>query len=205
MMLLAVLTCQSATETAQRHWPSWREHFENIVFVTPIDSKCWVPEGVQEWKAGRDYYLDRDRPDDNLPRRTIETLDKCLMTKHDYFVIAEYDCLFFSTPKPHGKFFGTMFNEFIHPPWGMNRNDAARFVRAGRALLQNNLISGGWPDRHMRALYDLVSPESIDVENYSKNTLDHPWMIEEARMAIERGAFSIHGVKTQDQFNALTS
>lgn len=203
-MLLAVLTCQSATETAQRHWPSWHKYFTSTVFVSPVDSKCWVPEGVQEWRIGRDFYNDRDKPDDNLPRRTSEVLERFLATGHDSICIIEYDVVLFRKPVLRGTFSGTMFGEFIHPPWCFTRAAAMHFVDAGKTLLRHNVITGGWPDRHLRLIYDLVNPETYPTKNYSCNTLDQPHMIAAAREAVKDGAWAVHGIKTKEQFDALT-
>lgn len=204
-MLLAVLTCQSATETAQRHWPTWRAHFENIVFVTTVDSNCWVPEGREEWRIGRDYYNDRDAPTDNLPRRTVETLDRFLQTPHDRLVLIEYDVVMFRKPELKRQFSGTIFNLFIHSPWAFDRKCASEFARVGGLLLDAGCITGGWPDQHLRLIYNIVRPSVDASPNYTKNTLDQPWMIAEAREAIQRGAFGVHGVKDSEQFEALTA
>lgn len=204
-MLLAVLTCQSATETAQRHWPTWRKHFDNIVFVTTVDSHCWVPDGREQWKIGRDYYNDRDAPTDNLPRRTIETLERFLKTPHDRLVLIEYDVVMFRKPELKKQFSGTIFNLFIHSPWAFDRKCAVEFVRVGRLLLAAGCITGGWPDQHLRLIYDIVRPTVDESPNYTKNTLDQAWMITEAREAIQRGAFAVHGVKDAEQFEALTA
>lgn len=202
-MLLAVLTCQSATEAAQRHFPTWRKHFENIVFVTTVDSHCWVPEGVEAWAHGRDFYPDRDNPDDNLIRRTIEVLEHFLTTYHDRLVLIEYDVVLFARPALNREFSGTMFAEFIHSPWCFDQEAARRFVRIGRTLLQHKAITGGWPDRHMRLMFDLLRPTVDENNNYSRNTLDQPHMIAEAREAVKNGCWAVHGLKTKEQFEAL--
>lgn len=207
-MLLAVLTCQSATDTAKRHWPSWQKHFKDIVFVTTVDSNCWVPEGVDQWQIGRDYYPDRDNPDDNLPRRTISVLEWFLKRRQadsDRLVLIEYDVVIFDTPTLKHEFSATMFDEFVHPPWAFSRKCAQKFCQTGTTLLRHKIISGGWPDRHLRLINDLVQPTTDLSINYSKNTLDQPWMIEEARSRIKMGCWAIHGCKTQEQFDALTA
>ncbi len=203
-MLLAVLTCQSATEAAQRHYPTWREHFDNIVFVVPVDSKCWVPEGHQSWAIGRDYYNDRDRPDDNLCRRTIETLERFLKTANTEICLIEYDVLLFAKPNLVGDFAGTMFSEMIHPPWIFNRKSATQFVERGNELLEQKVIAGGWPDRHLRLIYDFVLPVTDPNTNYSYNTIGEE-QIEDAKHAIRNGAMAIHGIKTKEVFEALTA
>lgn len=201
-MLLAVLTCQSATETAQRHWPSWRRHFENIVFVTTVDSKCWVPEGISEWKFGRDFYNDRDRPCDNLCRRTLDVLEEFYHTGEDSLCLIEYDVLLFAEPTLNGDFSGTMFSEFIHPPWVFSRGCAFETVKVGREFLRHGQHSGGWPDRHLKMILDTVQPEIDPNENYSYNTIG-PDQIEDARQAVKRGAFAIHGCKHQEIFQEI--
>lgn len=202
-MLLAVLTCQSATGDAKRHYETWRKHFENIVFVTTIDSHCWVPDGLESWAHGRDYYPDRDKPEENLPRRTIDVLAHFLTTDHNRLVLIEYDCVIFAQPMLEREFSGTMFEEFIHSPWCFDRETARKFVRVGHTLLQHKAITGGWPDRHMRLMFDLLRPTVDTNHNYSKNNLDQDWMIHEARAAVCNGAFAIHGVKSKEQFEAL--
>lgn len=203
-MLLAVLTCQSATEVAQRHWPSWRKHFENIVFVTTVDSKCWVPEGIPEWKFGRDYYPDRDRPDDNLIRRTLDVLEEFHHTGEESLCLIEYDVLLFAEPTLKGDFSGTMFPEFIHSPWLFSRVCAYEMVRLGRAFLRHGQITGGWPDRHLRLIYDSLCPATDENRNYSYNTIG-PDQIEDAVRAKQAGAWAVHGVKSKTVFDILTA
>ena len=205
-MLLAVLTCQSATETAQRHWPNWNKYFkkQEVVFVTTVDSNCWVPDGVQQWKIGRDYYPDRDKPDANLPQRTMDVLAVFLKTGDERLVLIEYDVVLFARPKLKAEFSGTMFSEFIHSPWCFTRECARKFLHTGSVLLDHGVISGGWPDRHLRLIHDLLLPERDINANYSQNTLDQPWMLQSARHAVAGGAFGIHGVKTKEQFDAIT-
>ncbi len=202
-MHLAVLTCQSATEPAQRHWPSWRAHFEDVVFITTIDSNCWVPEGIEEWRIGRDQYNDRDRPTENLCRRTVNVLKRFLETHHQQIVIIEYDVFIFRKPEPVKEFSGTLFEKFIHCPWQFSRNFAKQYVKVAESLLRQGMISGGWPDQHVRAVVDILAPEITYNHNYTKNTLDHAWMIEEARLHICKGAYAIHGVKSKEQLEAL--
>lgn len=202
-MLLAVLTCNSATETAQRNLPTWKAHFQNIIFVTTIDKPCWVPPDIMEWKIGEDRYNDRDSPDDNLCRRTIETLEHFLNTANQSICIIEYDVVMFRNPTFSHGFGGTMFPECIHSPWLFDRATAQAFVTAGNALLNAGVISGGWPDRHLRLIYDILKPHLEPSLNYSRNTLDKDHMIEGAKGAVRSGAWACHGAKTAEQFNAV--
>lgn len=207
-MLLAVLTCQSATETAKRHWSSWQKHFDDIVFVTTVDSNCWVPDGIEQWPVGRDYYPDRDKPDDNLPRRTLSVLEWFLKRRQadsDRLVLIEYDVVIFDTPTFKHEFSATLFEQFVHPPWAFSRSCAEKFWRTGSTLLRHGVITGGWPDRHLKLIMDLVAP-SVDLNcNYTKNTLDEEWMLKEARERIKDGAWAVHGIKTKEQLEALTA
>jgi hypothetical protein len=202
-MLLAVLTCQSATETAQRHYETWRKYCENIVFITTVDSHCWVPEGRESWAIGRDFYPDRDKPDDNLCRRTMGVLERFLKSANMKLCLIEYDVVLFDKPRLKNDFSGTMFEQFIHPPWLFTRHTAHKFLQCGETLLRHGSISGGWPDRHLRLIFDLVQPVADESVNYSKNTLDQPHFITEAREFIAAGGWAVHGVKSKEQLEAL--
>lgn len=204
MMLTAVLTCQSATETAKRNYETWKKHCDNIVFVTTVDSHCWVPDGVEQWKIGRDMYNDRDNPHDELPRRTVDVLQRFMRSANTEICIIEYDVLLFGKPVLKNDWSGTIFPDFIHPPWVFTRQAAHKFTHTGEALLRRGCISGGWPDRHLKLISELVEGLVCDPSiNYSRNTLDKWEYRMEAREAVRNGAWSIHGCKTNDQFEHL--
>jgi len=202
-MLLAVLTCQSATECVKRHLPNWQRFFNDIVFVTTVDSVCYVPEGYRQIKCGRDYYPDRDNPDDNLPQRTISTLKWFGNDPSERLVLIEYDVVFFHKPILKHDFSGTMFSEMIHPPWCFTKKSAREFAHVGEILLKHKVISGGWPDRHLKLIEDLLQPSLDRSNNFSSNTLDRPDLIAGARADIKNGCWAVHGVKTKEQYEAL--
>lgn len=215
-MICCVLTCKSATETAQRHWPFWREAFsdpsamDEVVFIGCVDSECWHPQECRYWQYGEDRYNDQHNPDSNLCTRTLDVLEAALRTfqNQNDFCLIEYDVITLDRPEFTGEFSGTMFTErpfsyYFHPPWLFRRAYAQRVITRGRKLIRRGQIAGGWPDRHLGLIYHYEPCDVQILKTYSQNTLDNHDKILAAREAIEKGAWAIHGVKTYEQYVQL--
>lgn len=214
MRILAIHTFPGASETAARHYPYYEKvGADRIVGITTNDGQCkWTTADVIE--IGPNSYVRGD----HLCRRLIDTIEACMALGATEIIIAEYDTLFFhklQSPLPAGITMnrtggnspGFKGSAFYHGPWIMDVITAARVIDAGREMLDEGDIEGGWPDRFIGWLaekYQIPVNEGF-FKNYTQNTLDQPHHLEEARAARIAGAFAIHGVKSHQQFDYVTS
>lgn len=210
---MAIHSYPKANDGLKRHWPYFKraEADENII-ITTTDGGCWVPDDARSIMIGSDMYISNT----HLPMRLIRTYEHMLRhTKHDFLVVAEWDCIFFR-PIPRdlptgltgnmagGKPQGCRCNFFIHPIWACDRNTAELIVKTGKEII-NEGISDSSPDCHMGQVVERAGiPFNKDTLSYSRNTVDNPVWAEEARQAVKNGALWVHGIKHADILEAVT-
>lgn len=220
--LLVILSYAKANETVARHWPYYELTGCNILGVGREDSDCRWPTGpenrsmIGHIEVGKDSYVNGD----NLCRRIVDVLERLVdgqeFQAYTDFLLTEHDAIFLHGLPGHmggmittlGGYGGSGFTgtKFYHGPWWVDRQTAGEMVLYGRRMLKLGLIETGFPDRFiglMDDLYDLGVSYS-DEWTYSRNALDRPEYIQEARKAIERGAWYVHGIKTEAQLKAVT-
>lgn len=207
MRILCVQTYPGATEAVKRHFPHYEKSgADRVIGITTEGGICYWP--TDDVKAiGPNGYAQLG----HLPNRLLRTLEYALSQGADEIIVAEYDALFFqpiSSPFPDGLVMnktgggspGFIGSGFFHPPWMMSAPTARRVIEVGDDLLRRGMIEQGFPDRFI----GLVADQGIPViqnffRSYSRNTLDQPQYLEEARLARESGAHVIHGFKTAAQ------
>jgi hypothetical protein len=211
-VLLAIQSYPGANETVARHWPYYLQaQADEIIGIGTINGACRFPNEVRTYQIGIDSYVNGD----HLPRRLVNTIEVCLQhAKHHIIAIAEYDTVFFR-PIPRdldgvyahlagGQLPGRKATRFFHGPWIFDRDSAEVIMRFGNEMLADGDIECGSPDVFFGRMADRFgfSVKSAFLE-YSRNSLDIPHQLEEARQAYRAGAVCIHGVKTEDQLQAL--
>lgn len=212
MRVLAIQTYPGANLAAARHFPFYENAgADRIIGITTEDGGCDWP-GREDIEVGPDCYVSGD----HLCRRLLETISACLESGADELMVAEYDTLFFR-PMPPLFPDGLVMNAtggggpefrglaYYHGPWCMNAVTAQKVVASGRLMLADGDIEHGWPDRFIGRLAERFEIPAVQgfFKNYSRNCLDTPEYIAEARAAIAAGAHAVHGVKTVGQLEAL--
>ena len=207
--LLCVLSYAKANEMVIRHWPFLRRSRCDILGVGRIDTNCMFPtEGlVGIIRVGKDSYVNGD----NLIQLQLQTLARCLDLFPQYtgFVLAEPDTIFFQPMPPLQPGFTAHMAgyksdtfkgaRFYHPPWCMDRETASRIVKHGPAMISAGRIENGFPDRWYGLVCDELNLQVNPLFTYSRNNMDQPHFLLEARSAIKAGAICVHGLKTKQQ------
>ena len=211
-MILAIHSYPGANATVARHWP----YFQNagagyIVGIGTTDGGCQWPEEVTSVNIGKNAYLDGP----HLPQRLLDTLDH-FEGSDNVIVICEYDCVFFK-PLPlnelegvglyltGGKAPGCKGHFFAHSPWAFHPDVVPKVITEGRKMLAAGEYEAGSPDTFLGLLCERTG---IPVQfglwgQYSRNSLDIPEQLEEARQACLDGVHVIHGVKTPEQLSYI--
>jgi len=223
-MLLILLSYAKANEMVARHWPWYLQADADIMGVGRQDSDTQFPEARLVWTVdiGKDEYVNGA----NLPDLHVRALSCGLsLTYRDpdmedeqpytHFCLTEPDALFFKPPPLHrdglmatysgGNSPGFLGTAFFHGPWYFDRDTADKAVEFGRRMIDRGLIERGFPDRFWGLFCDLygVKFTPFGKGTYSRNRLDRPEYIKEARQAIKDGIFYLHGVKTKEEMDAV--
>ena len=216
--LIVIFAHSTVNDTVRRHWPWYLRGDCDILGVGRTNTRCeWPTErlihsiavGIEGYASGDNHIL-----------RFLETLT-ALLTDERYkaygaFCLVEYDGIFIRPVPPikpgticaklaghrDGHFRG---NAYYHTPWYLDRIMAGRILKYGFAMLKAGLIEGGFIDRWLGLMVDLYDIPIADTSTYTQNTIDTPAKIEQARTAIEAGAWYIHGIKTESQLINVTA
>lgn len=217
--LLVVLAHSGAQDCLYRHWPFWEKAECDILGVGREDTQLtWPhPNGTHNFVGKIDIGKESYAAGDNHLRRFLEVLRFGVHeTNYEAFCIIEYDCLLFNAlPDWHGgggmittlaggRSDGFHAPSFFHTPWHMDRDTAEKMIVWGNNMLNCGLLEHGFLDRWLGLMHALYGFEIIESAWYSRNTIEFPDNIEEAKKAIERGAPGVHGVKSADVFRILT-
>lgn len=213
-LLLAIQSYEKATPTISRHWPYYlKAGADEIHGIGTTNGNCVWPEGVKSYQIGEEGYIGGDR----LPRRMVDIISHFLSTEFSHLCLIEHDVVFYKEiPRDWsgvwGKLAGGRINNsyssfFVHCPWFMDRESAERIVASGRPMLKD--IKDGSPEEGADIFLAWVCeanniPIQFDLmDQYTRNSLDIPWQMEEARQARIAGAGVIHGVKTAKHLERL--
>jgi hypothetical protein len=177
---------------------------------------------VKTIEAGINAYATEDPL--NLPSRLILTLKHFLTTDYERCVIMEYDTLI-TGPLPDwplnprrmiakragGKHDSSEASQFFHTPWIFDRSSTGVVTGVGTQLLSDPVMQRGGrgvhasPDMFLGLIMDRVPFQWEDTgdSTFSRNTIDSPDQIAEARDAKAKGCVFFHGVKTREQMEAI--
>lgn len=218
-MILFIHSYPGANEPVKRHWEYYkRSGCSRIIGVAPVEGQCEWPEEVPEIRIGDGKYMNGD----NLPKRLMETVIYSVMKfggENETICIAEYDTIFLR-PVPDfkgvaafragGQTFGSKASCFYHNPWMFDCESGERLAREMRKILDEGHCGYGTPESSPDVFFGYACERlGIDVQQllyeYSRNTIDNPQYLEEARQHIKEGCHVVHGVKTKDQLEFITS
>ena len=157
----------------------------------------------------------------NLPLRLTAIWEDFLASEFERAVIIECDTLVAGPVPDYPEGFASMLagnwiypsglvNPFFHTPWIFNRQRAEEFLLAGRSLLADGTVARdkllGSPDFFIGRIFDILQigwSETFPM-TFSRNTVETAADAEIARNTLAAGGWMVHGVKTQDQLQAIT-
>lgn len=215
--ILAIQSYPGANATVARHLPYYLNAGADMLLgIGTTDGGCvWSNEFDCTCNIGENKYIEGAHLCDRL-LRTIEVALSVELGPFDRICVIEYDCLFFKPipkdlpvgvvmniaggPQPHR--LGTFY---YHCPWIMDSGTASMVLDGGRQCLKDLQFEGGSTDCFIGWVCERFNiPVHCNlVHTYSKNSLDIPEHLEEARQARIDGAMAIHGVKTPAMLNRL--
>ncbi len=211
--MLLIHTHGAVNDTVARHYPFYlKARCDRTVGVQTNRGDCKWPSADTVVIGGDSYVAGN-----HLPNRLIRTLEYAVNQGADEILVAEYDTLFFK-PLPSfpagfvlnvtgGSMPGYRCSRFYHGPWCMDAATAKATISLGDKLLSEGINEGGSPDTFLGYLTDLLNiPVHEGVfKNYSRNSLDQPAQLAEARQAYRDGANCLHGCKTADELLFILS
>ncbi len=215
MRILLVHTYPKANSGVARHYPYYKNAgCDRIVGITTQGGGCqWPTPDVKEIRP--DSYINGP----HLPLRLLETIAYGLSQGADEIVIIEWDTVFFK-PLPSELPKGFVMNvtggnippwkstRFFHNPWCMDAETARAVLHIGFPMVASGDIEGGNPDLFIGRITDLLPHIPVHqgvFTNYSRNSLDQPGHIEEAREAYLKGVTCVHGIKTAHELAFITA
>lgn len=212
MTAIVVVAHPGVNEIIHLHEPFWRKTGLPIIGVDHVGGGC-------TWANGNPFALQIGGPPDSKKHRWVdrflEIINWCTVhTNYDDFLITEYDGVIVRKPPAHpGGIVGTLAGHksdgflaksFYHCPWWMDRPSAEDFLRRARIMLDFNLSEHGFIDRFLGAYGELYGVPIQQMNTYSRNTIESPEEIEDARKAVAENCWFIHGIKSKEVLDAIT-
>lgn len=198
----------------KRHWPYYRLSGCDILGIGRTNQKCEWPSDINYvHDIGESGHVGRG----NLPLRLVTAFEYMATTKqfngYDRFCLIEADSIFTRPMPAAAKWFsanlacgpapGFRGNLGFHCPWIADHMIACAIAGHGYRMIANGDIERGWPDRFIGWLVEKNEIPWSKANTYSRNALDRPEYVEQAREAIRNGVYHVHGIKTLQQLAAL--
>lgn len=210
MNCLAIAARAAEAETLNRHWVYYCATGIPIIGVTPSDEPASFKEGVPVIYAGKAGHHGPD-----AIARLQNAYRALLQTPYMNFALLEYDCVIFREDivfPVEGIMSNIMFSndpafqekKFPHGMWTMSRHTMSMLLRTMEE--HPEVAESGMGDRYIAVIARLAGvPLLHEPKSYSRNSLDKPEFIVQAREALKNGAKWIHGIKTKEQLDAVLS
>ena len=200
-----------AIETVKRHYPVWKKNSDNILIISPVDDPCILDNidcltNSNSQKYGYDAL-----------KRQLFGLKSALSYDSDYYVFLEYDAIMLQRPQSRPMIQGNLFNDyiffnrltepmsqgfcFLHFPWIFPSNILKFFTESVEVKEDDYPVTDGWMPQKIMDL-NLEIHNTYYGEAYSQNTIE-PKHFDELSMAIQNGAYAIHGIKEQETLDIV--
>lgn len=215
--LLLIHSHPEANACLARNWPYFLRAGCDILGIGRVGGQCRWPAGTPCVDIGETIATHWKLEPGNLPRRYVDTFRHCLQSPdlngYTDFFLTDYDTLILKALPAHpgglvaakmcGPSIGFKASCAVCHPWWMDRLTAAAFVKAGDEMIAAGELEQGTPDYWTGLMIDRYRLPWSDFPAFIRNTLDNPESVAQARQAILAGVWLVHGVKTEDQLNAL--
>lgn len=215
--LLMVLSHKGCEERVFRHYPYWKVSGFDVVGVGTIG-------GEHRWPPGMSF-THCCTPEDGYvkvgyqPLQLLNTLELFLDTpewnRYSHVMITHEDSVFiYQVPEKPIIFFATIAGDcpkswkvkpkrFLHVPWWMNRAVARKILDYGNALFESEQFENGSEDVWIARIVEDLAIEVQNGGTWSCNGDDMKVRMAEARNAIRKGCWFIHGIQTEEQLNKI--
>jgi len=224
--LLAVMTYPGGNDALKRHWPFFLSQDADWYYViTTEGDELEPPPHAHKRVIGRNCYIEGS----HLPQRMVDTIAELLKLPWTVLILCEYDTLFLHRIRVEalehavaahyagGQTWGSKASGFHHNPWVFMREAAIRFVDFGRKAIAEGVCGNktdaalsapeGSPDVFFTYVCEQMG-QTIQKDlwqEYSRNTLDLPGHLDEARKAYKDNLDIIHGCKTAHELSYITA
>lgn len=183
---------------------------DRIIGITTQGGRSWW-EG-ERVVVGPDSYVSGN----HLPNRLLRSMEACLARGATTVIVSEWDALWFKPlPSTIRGVRGFVMNQtggnspgfegkaFFHPPWICDADTARAAIKIGDELIRAGRIEKGFPDRFIGLIAEVggLPVNQGVIKNYTRNALDTPDALHEAREARRNGAHVIHGFKSLAALN----
>jgi hypothetical protein len=204
--LIVINAWAGGQDTFDRNLPLWEKLGLPIVVACPTDSQ--VRTGHVQLAIGLASYAGP-----NSRTRWAFLLSFLAGLQYDGFVLVEYDSLslcktFDILPGLHGivqpNLEGDKFlcDQFVNPPWTLDKASLVKMARVAGKFPQ--IDEGGWDDRLLAAWAQVAGVPILRYEEggFSRGKIE-PHDFPALTVAIARGYRWLHGVKSQEAFDAV--
>jgi len=209
---LVVFTYAGQQEMVNRHHAYFERGGSDIIYIYPKDATLLAPKGVTGIAIGKSEHYGSElmqRMGIGIGLVAAMNYDTIAVVEGDSIVLrpipdaqpSGIDCFLYDTNgDPQWK-----AKHYVHWPWLMSGATAYLVGRGLQAMVEAGDIERGFPDRMLG-----LCAERLDIElrhrpdlTYSRNRVDAPEYIQQARTAIASGAVFVHGLKTQLDIDAI--
>lgn len=200
-----------AIETIKRHIPIWKAYTDNLLFVSPKDNPLTL-EGFDCLSIEK-----REHHGPHALKRHLFAMKVALNYESDFYVFLEYDAIMLKRPEPRPIIQGNLFNErfinnedkiktgfcFLHFPWIFPAEKLKDFTSKVDLSVEDH-VSYEKTYSHDIWLMQKLIKHNFEVKNllgsegFSSNSIDTPKKLSSAKSLIEKGAYALHGIKTED-------
>lgn len=215
--LLIIFNVAAEDDVCRLFLPFWQRSGCNILFSSPYDARSQL-DGVLHFYAGKAMIRDRSPRDQRswwwYQSRVLATMKAVVKLPYDGFVFTQYDSICLNafpltcmdlchahvasnnSPAFRAK-------TFVHPPWCFSTTGLQAFIT--EALKHEIDSEHGIMDRWMAWVLECAGiPVTPTNEwSWSANSIDTPELVQSCRNAITQGAKFVHGVKNQQQLDAI--
>ena len=218
--LLAIHSYKSAADRVKRLHPYWNVGWDILGVNTDGGEHEW-PEGIRTVSIGREDGWNNavDLAVGYLPIRLLDTIRFFLMDDgckaYTHLFLMHQDCVFpRKPPLMEIRFLATFAGvcpkewnvsakNFLHVPWWMDRDVAAKILVEGDKLVQAGEFENSSDDVFIGRIIDLLGIEVQTSNTWSCNSNDMRvrWM--EACAAVASGAWFIHGLREPEQIDLV--
>lgn len=204
--VLIIFTWLGDQDRIERHEPYWKRSGCQLLYSFPCDAPLTIRPGFcSQWS---------EQYGESMLKRHIDTLRFCYDAGFDSVYATEADSICLkAAPEPFGTSVGGyVFNDpdnerfrastFTHWAWSFNRDVLGRFLDAAES--DTDALREKFPDRWLSLICERHNiPLRHDDRVWSRNQLDQPDIVRDARQAVQDGVWAIHGVKHSHQLDEL--
>ncbi len=217
-MILAIQSYPGANPALERHYPYFKRLEANHIYVIGTETgHNWCPPDAELVICGPDRYMDGP----HLPKRLIGTFEWLLhlQPQEEWLCVCEYDTLIFNRIRMEAMELAAAAHmaghhedyHFWHNPWILHREVAQKFIGEGTRVIEEGKCTYGSAESSPDVFFGLImhrlgiAVNTLLWTEFSRNSLDCAGDLDRARDAFRSGIDVLHGVKTQQELEYITT